>query len=771
MPSVGMRRTTRVFGVVKGVDGARVLRSGRRLWPGSSDSRFRRANDGDEWLHTMIKSTATNKNHHNNSSVKYKENVWTPHDSKLKQQAPAVDARVPKRVKNENLKDTENKMFGVVYSRKRKRMGVESQDNSGKMYGIQFSRRQRKKQGDGDSFVGFERALLVVVLEGYCSSGLTPFLNLVLGYVRRASLRISELTTFLSSEPVNSAFASNGIRFLQDTPAKRTGICKIFGVLSNVPIFSLDFSAIPFCFVYMHLCLLLRVKCLSLAPVNTSLDEDLCDEMMSEDDHLCGLLKTDTAPETDNSGNKMVLHPSVRASKLAGRNNQYRSGLNSRGIQKRRSSLRRRKARNPSLVGVHKANGASVSDLLSSRKIGIPFSSAVSKNKLRSSLRSSATRNLHEVSPSMVEVTQTMDSLNCSANVLVVESDRCYRIEGATVTLEISDSKEWLLVVKKDGLTSYTHLAQKNMRPCSSNRITHDIIWTGEESWKLEFSNRNDWLIFKDLYKACTDRNISGPVSKAIPVPGVCEVFGYEEDNSMPFSRPEAYISLNNDEVARALARKTAIYDMDSEDEEWLKKFNDDIFVETEQQEHLSEDNFELIIDALEKGFYCNPDDFADEKAAVNLCIDLGRREVAEAVYGYWMKKRKQRRSALLRVFQGQQSKKAPLIPKPVLRKRRSFKRQASQFGRGKQPSLLQVMAAEHDALEEQNAMRKVEAAKTSAKRSVESAILKRRRAQILMENADLAIYKATMALRIAEGAQLVNSTDVAVQHLFDCQA
>lgn len=78
------------------------------------------------------------------------------------------------------------------------------------------------------------------------------------------------------------------------------------------------------------------------------------------------------------------------------------------------------------------------------------------------------------------------------------------------------------------------------------------------------------------------------------------------------------------------------------------------------------------------------------------------------------------------------------------------------------------AMAAEHDALEEQNALRKVEAAKTAAKRSVESAILKRRRAQILMENADLAIYKAMVALRIAEGAQLVNSADVAVQHILD---
>ncbi|KDP45003.1 hypothetical protein JCGZ_01503 [Jatropha curcas] len=780
MPSVGMRRTTRVFGLVKKVDGPRVLRSGRQL-PGSGDGKFRRANDGDEWLHTMIKAsntttTATNKNHHHNtSSVKYKVNGWT-HVSKLKHEAPAVDTQLPKRVakrvkKSETPNDTRDKMFGLVYIRKRKRVVVDKQENAeSKMFGIQFSRRhRRRRQGDSGSLVGVERALRTLVVEGPCSSGLASLLNLVFGYVRRTSLRISQLAGFLSSEPVSGAFASNGICFLQDTTSNRTGICKIFGASCSVPLFSLDFSAVPSCFVYMHLSLLFKFKCL---PVNTPLDEDSCDEESEDDpscvlveldeDPSCVLVKPDVVPETDKSANKVGLHPS--ASKIAGRSGQYRNGINSRGIQKRRSSLRRRRARNPSLVGLHKANGALVSDLISSRKNGIPFSSIVSKNKLRFSAQSSPAG---EISPIALEATQAMDSSSCSANVLVIESDRCYRIERATVTLEISDAREWVLVVKKDGVTRFTHLAQKGMRPCSSNRITHDIIWTGDESWKLEFPNRQDWFTFKDLYKECFDRNVPSPISKAIPVPGVCEVLGYEDSDNVPFSRPDVYISLNNDEVARALANKSANYDMDSEDEEWLKKFNNEFSVETEHQEHLSEDNFELMIDAFEKAFYCSPDDFADEREAVNHCLEFGRRETVEALYGYWMKKRKQRRGPLLKVFQGQQTKKAPLIPKPVLRKRRSLKRQTSQFGRGKQPSLLQAMAAEHDALEEQNAMRKVEAAKASAQKSVESAILKRRRAQMLMENADLAIYKSLMALRIAEAARMANLTDV-IGDLYD---
>ena len=72
----------------------------------------------------------------------------------------------------------------------------------------------------------------------------------------------------------------------------------------------------------------------------------------------------------------------------------------------------------------------------------------------------------------------------------------------------------------------------------------------------------------------------------------------------------------------------------------------------------------------------------------------------------------------------------------------------------------LAVMAAEQDAEEQQNAVLKVEEAKAAANRSEGLAVLKRQRAQQLMENADLASYKAAMALKIAELAQIAESTD-----------
>ncbi|GFZ06023.1 hypothetical protein Acr_18g0001930 [Actinidia rufa] len=74
----------------------------------------------------------------------------------------------------------------------------------------------------------------------------------------------------------------------------------------------------------------------------------------------------------------------------------------------------------------------------------------------------------------------------------------------------------------------------------------------------------------------------------------------------------------------------------------------------------------------------------------------------------------------------------------------------------------MQAIAPKQDALEEQNALRKVEETKNAASRSEGVAILKRQKAQLLMENADLAAYKAAMALRIAEVARVAESADAA---------
>ncbi|XP_068343430.1 uncharacterized protein [Pyrus communis] len=759
MPSVEMRRTTRVFGMAMakgGVDGARVLRSGRRLWPESSESKLVRAHRGDEdWLKVM-------KSHASDSVVSLKNKRWpgNNHIRSPKQHAVVLEVPVVKKLEsNELLADEvkEKRMYGIVYTRKRKR-GTANVENDGgsddRMYGRRFVRRQRRKvNGELDSHVGFvSREVFCVSIESSCSRRYwaTRFLYSVLVYMTRASLGLTELSDFLASEPIGSFFSSCGIQFSRVRSCTRSsGICKLFGSKQFIPLFSVDFSAVPFCFMDMHTIIHLRYKC--QPTINNQIDGNESDDDYDEE--------VECTP---------VWHSSARVPKLAYRNTLYRNGLNSRGVQKR-SSLRRRRTRNPSLVSSRKPNGALVSELTSIRKNGLPFSSVASINKRRKTFPTSPVGNLKEDSSTMERSTRDLDSARCSVNVLITEGDKCYKEDGATVMLEISSSGEWLLVVKKEGLSRYTYKAEKVMRPCSKNRVTNVIMWPADngDNWKLEFPNPCDWYIFKDLYKECSDRSVPSPALKFIPVPGVYEVPGYADSHRTSFHRPESYISLNDDELSRAMAKRNANYDMDSDDEGWLKKFNSD-FAEDKLDDLVSEDKYELIVDAIEKAFYYRPYNFSDENPAANLCLDM-KREVIEAVYSYWMDKRKQKRlSSLLRVFQANQSKRSLLDPKPILRKRRSFKRQPSQSGRGNQPSFLQAMAVEQDVMQEQNDVVKVEEAKDAAERSVEFAIRKRQRAQLLIQNADLVTYKATMAFRIAEAALVLGSPDAAADYVLD---
>ncbi|KAA8544743.1 hypothetical protein F0562_019553 [Nyssa sinensis] len=693
-----------------------------------------RAAEGDEWIELL-----DNPRDGGNAS-RCGENGW--HEVGLKQEIAEVE--VDKKIGEPNS--------GKGHSEKKRALEY-------KKFGIQFSRKQwRKKTRESsgvdtwDSNAGFVGQVvsqgsvrcrfLAAFVESSCSCScwFALLLNLLLRYMRRVRVSLPQLTAFLLSEPLSHVFSSHGIHFLRDSPSiKSPGSCKIFESRCSIPLFA----------------------------------DNKVDGVSEDERHLSFASSgRDSRSKTltfgnDNFGKKRVLHHTVGPPKLANRTVQFRNGVSSRSIQKRRSSLRSRRGRNPSMFG-HKANGALVSHLLSFKSDGTLSSPVVSNCEFRSSVRRNSTANIKELKSSLVGLTQDIDSTCCSANILVIESDKCYREEGAIITLEVSASKQWFLAVKRDGIMRYSLTAQKVMRPCTCNRVSHDIIWTEDtNSWKLEFPNRRDWLVFKELYRECSERNVQAPTVKTIPVPGVYEVTGYADNDSVPFLRPDSYISLNDDELSRALAKRTANYDMDSEDEEWLNKFNDESFAESELHEQVSKENFELIIDAFEKALYCSPDDYSVEKAAVNLCLDLERKEVIEAVYSYWLRKRKQKRTSLVRIFQCYQPKRAQLFSKPVIRKKRSFKRQASQSGRDKQRTLLQALAAKQDAFDEQSAVLKVQEAKAAASRSEGLAVVKRQRAQLLMENADLATYKATVALRIAEAARVAESAEVAAAAFF----
>ncbi|CAH2074146.1 unnamed protein product [Thlaspi arvense] len=765
MPSVGMRRTTRVFGVVKAADGARVLRSGRRIWPNVDEPKVRRAHDVMDRDWNCLLKNPSNKGKGNKVSGRSNgagSKPCSPRETSSEKRHKEEDFPVDKRrdVTTEAVGDekTVDKMFGIVYSRKRKRLSDQSSDRSEEPpRSLKFYCR-RRKPSDRVSPRRLYGPVITLTVDASCEDcWLSTVFGLVKRYMRRGHLRLSSLASFFLSQPIKDVFADHGVRFLAEPPLSSRGVCKFFGTMNCLPLLSADFTALPRCFMDMHFTLFLRVAPRSFAFVKKSLY--LLNNQVEESDSESELVLSE--PCNPRNGGVVGLHPSVRASKLTGGNAQNRGNLGFHTIQKRRSSLRRRRARNLS-HSVHKlTNGTSLSELSGSWK---NRTVAVSSRKLRSSVlnNSSPVSNGISIIPKP-KTKEELDSLSCSANILVIGSDRCAREEGFSAMLEFSSSNEWFVVIKKDGVVRYSHKARKNMRPCSCNRFTHSIVWLGDNDWKLEFCDRQDWLGFKEMYNECYERNILEQNAKVIPIPGVREVCGYAEDIAVipSFSMPVAYISVKEDEISRAMARSLAIYDMDSEDEEWLARQNE----EDEQSQRLEQDTFELMIDGFEKCYFQSPaDDLLDEKAATVASLSyLGRQEVVEAVHDYWARKRKQRKAPLLRVFQGHQAKKTPLLFKPVFRKRRSFKRQGSQLqGKSKQPSHGAVKAAEQEASEEQNVFLRVEEAKASADAAMEIAIAKRKRAQVLAENADLAVYKAIVALRIAEAMKVAESSDAA---------
>ncbi|XP_073305945.1 uncharacterized protein [Primulina huaijiensis] len=778
MPSVGMRRSTRVLG-------ARVLRSGRRLWtePPHEDGKLIRAVRENEWIDILDGSMggvdagdpckgACQRNGNGNAMDIVEEH-------KVEEDA------------HTDVGDVKNvdRMQGIVYVRKRKREALKSCGScEDKRFGKKFFRKKLREKhraaapsetGGGfsvDTAAHQKLAIVVAVKPSYDSSHwISSFLCSVLCYMRRVNIRLRLLSVFVHSKPIFDAYSSHGILFLQGSaPVKSSGLCIISGSRSLIPMFAVDFSAVPFCFMYLHSSMQLRSARLAYVSVvvplgvnenfeevtsQISLGKDTCNSN-SLVSSIVGLRRRDLSTSTGG------------LPKLALRSMQYR---NSRHVQKR-SSLRRKRGRPPSAFRAKKSHGPLASDLLRFRQNATRSSSAAPSRTLRSFAKTSPSKYIKELKftlgmdesrPSTHSkdlkaarrlIPQNTGASFCSANLLIIETDKCYREEGAIIILELSASKQWVLAVMKEGVKRYSLTTQSVMRPSCSNRFTHATLWSEDGGWKLEFPNRLDWLIFKELYKECSDRNVQSPTASIIPVPGVQVVSSSVQNNYIPYVRPDSYITVKDDELARAMIKRTANYDMDSDDEKWLNEFNDTLSSDGEIHELVTPERFELVVDALEKGFHCNGDDHSDEKAAYDFCMHLERKEFIEAIHKYWIKKRRQKQSALVRIFQLHKPRRTQVIPRSILRKKRSFKRQASQAGREKQRTFLQEMVAERDTSEHKNNLLKLQEARAIADRSELSAILKRQRAQILMENADLTTYKAIMALRIAEAAEIVEA-------------
>ncbi|KAL5716443.1 hypothetical protein ACHQM5_018132 [Ranunculus cassubicifolius] len=812
MPSVGMRRSTRIC-VPKsiGKDGEfwKVLRSGKKLLYESDDEEGgvvvgRRNNE----QHFCLVDTS-------DEIACYKSNGWRKvvpeqQDSCVSDMDVSSETQEIHSVDAVSVEETRYKN---VYDRKRRRSpdcSSSSESKGDRLHGTVYVRKRLKKSQAASvtetstTRNNAIRSILDVTVDSSHSSSVwfTCFLASVLKFMRSSSrIRVSGLAGFMSREQIVQIFSRHGVQFKLGFSTVKTvssGLCRVYGSHASMPLFWIEYLAAPMSFRKLQLVVFYR----SLYKPHTmshsfvrflNNTEEVVDECKSNSDESAETVMPQSNSESfpEKLDMDFAVGESWYGRPALGRPRSFRkkrSSLMSRRAKKYSSSGFRRGGnfgfrnhsgintadKSPAWILALDASGIMDSSYCSptfaapeQKKVIDPApkkvdSSYLSPTVLRPEQKvtdpapKKVCNDYKELKSTFVGLRENVDTLQCSTNVLVIESDRCYR-EGATIMLECSTSNIWHIAVKVQGSTKYMHQVNEVMRPPGTNRFTHDIIWTSENGLKLEFCDRKDWFIFKELHKNCVSKNLEVANAKAIPVPGVREIQNYDAGEHVPFVRPVSYISFYNNEVARALLKKTANYDMDPDDEKWLEKLNTGLcWDEHGAVEKLSIDKFEEMIDTFEKSAYRSPTDVSNESKMTSLCSDLGSVDVIRSVYQYWVKKRKQKRAALLRIFECQPARKAPLGQENVLRKKRSFKKHANQNGRGLQQYFSEAISVD----QEEAAMKRVQEAQRKAREAMDAAILKRKRAQTLMDNADLATYLAAMAVKIADSVQLAEITN-----------
>ncbi|KAJ4818626.1 Enhancer of polycomb-like transcription factor protein [Rhynchospora pubera] len=233
----------------------------------------------------------------------------------------------------------------------------------------------------------------------------------------------------------------------------------------------------------------------------------------------------------------------------------------------------------------------------------------------------------------------------CHANVLVKTNNRGWRESGANVVLDYDEKEGARLSVQFSGETKFFYRANQVMHPGSTNRYTHAMMWRGGRDWSLEFTDRNQWFICKQMYEECLNQNRRAASVKNIPTPGVRLVKG---ENTVgfrpPFARGTRYIRHVESDVDAALDPSRVMYDMDSEDEEWVSGLNGEM--------ELTEDLFEKVIDKCEKLAYMNECSQFTAEQIEELMGDVGPFEVVKKVATYWSVKRKNKGMPLIRHLQ-----------------------------------------------------------------------------------------------------------------------
>lgn len=212
MPSVGMRRSTRVFGT-------RVLRSGRRLWtePHEGGKNVRAAH-GENKFPELLDHSADGGGRHRELWLEDETGALLEVSTEPKMEERETDGMGEKNV---------DRRFGIVYQRKRKRAefttaGIVEDGRFAKKYARKrWRKRCRISESYGDCgglwYSHRTRRLAIVVNESSydCYYWVTCFLTTLLSYMTRVRIGIRQLSSFMLSRPMCDAYSSRGMLFLQ----------------------------------------------------------------------------------------------------------------------------------------------------------------------------------------------------------------------------------------------------------------------------------------------------------------------------------------------------------------------------------------------------------------------------------------------------------------------------------------------------------------------------------------------------------------------------
>lgn len=247
---------------------------------------------------------------------------------------------------------------------------------------------------------------------------------------------------------------------------------------------------------------------------------------------------------------------------------------------------------------------------------------------------------------------KNFESLSCVANLLITLGDKGWRECGAQIVLELFDHHEWKLAVKVSGMTKYSYKAHQFLQPGSTNRYTHAMMWKGGKDWTLEFPDRSQWALFKEMHEECFNRNLRAASVKNIPIPGVRLIEDTDDvGTDISFVRSSRYFRQVETDVEMALNPLRVLYDMDSDDEQWLM-INCNSSQADKDLYEISEEMFEKVMDLFEKASYSQRRDQFTPDEIEELMAGVGSVEAMKTIHGYWQEKRQQKGMPLIRYLQ-----------------------------------------------------------------------------------------------------------------------